>query len=111
MREDLAWWIGRIALLVLFTNAGCGGSAEYVCKRDQITGSEQCQRETNSPGEAAATAGAAAGAWAVVGCTVNGCPAPYRCNTKTKQCESAFCTRDADCGLGFACDVALSRCR
>lgn len=103
-----AWFV---ALLMLSASAlaGCDPGTEQ-CRRDPITGSQQCQTSGGDYGEAAVTAGVAAGTWGVVGCTVNGCELPYRCNEKTKQCEPLHCKSDADCS-GYGCDVDEGRCR
>ncbi|HEX7478634.1 MAG TPA: hypothetical protein VF331_12560 [Polyangiales bacterium] len=98
------------ALLLASFLAACGGSTQLVCKRDMITGSDRCQPVSNSGGQAAATAGVAAGAWGIGGCTVNGCTQPYRCNSKTKQCEPLHCTKRADCN-GYDCDLDRGTCR
>ena len=89
--------------------AGCAGGQE-VCRRDAVTGNENCQLVSDDPREAAATAGAATAAWGVVGCTVNNCQPPWRCNEKTKQCEATSCQKDGDCN-GFSCDTEHGTCR
>ncbi|HEX2678350.1 MAG TPA: hypothetical protein VHM19_16975 [Polyangiales bacterium] len=98
-------------LLLLPLMAACAGGSQVVCRRDPITGGEQCGPTSNNYGEAAVGAGAAATTWAVVGCTVNGCPAPDRCNETTKQCEATLCHSDKECGAGFHCDIVSTRCR
>jgi hypothetical protein len=90
--------------------AACASGPE-VCRRDVITGTQRCETTGGGDyGEAAVTAGAATGAWVAVGCTVNGCELPYRCNEKTKQCEPLQCTSNSDCA-GYGCDQSSGRCR
>jgi hypothetical protein len=101
---------GASLVLVLGLCLGACASGPELCRRDPITGSKQCQPSGDNYGEAAATAGIASGAWAVAGCTVNGCELPYRCNEKTKQCEPLQCTSNADCA-GYGCDIAQGHCR
>lgn len=101
--------VGTLASALLLTSACAGG--QTVCRRDPITGSEQCQNVGSDYGEAAVTGGAAAASWAAVGCTVNGCTPPSFCNERTKQCESTPCGDDDDCGKGFTCDTTAHRCR
>lgn len=98
-----------IVLIVAFVFSGCATGPE-VCKRDAITGSEQCQTTSGNYGEAAATAGIATGSWAAVGCTVNGCEPPYTCNADSKQCVPMHCKSDVDC-KGYNCDMESERCR
>src|SRR4051812_6243918 len=100
-----------LGLLVLSSCLYACATSGNVCRRDPITGTEQCAPESNNYGEAAVGAGAAAGAWVAVGCTLNGCQAPDRCNPKTKLCESTHCTQDSDCGPAFHCDAASNRCQ
>lgn len=95
-------------LIVLFS--ACAGGSQFACRKDVITGNEQCQPVSRSPTEAAVGAGAAAASWAVVGCTLNGCPPPDRCNPQTKLCETTSCHSDRDCGAGFHCDASSSHC-
>jgi hypothetical protein len=83
-----------------------------VCKKDQITGSPRCQSSSGDPGEAVGTAAAAAGAWAVAGCTVNGCEPPFRCNEKTKMCERIRCGEgQGACPPAYICDPEDLVCR
>jgi len=96
--------LGSCALLM-----SCG-TGQLACKRDPITGSEQCQETSGSYGEAAVAAGAATGGWAAVGCTVNGCTMPYRCNTKTKQCEPIRCAEGHSCPPAYTCNMDKNRC-
>jgi hypothetical protein len=91
--------------------AGCAGSSDVICKRDPITGSEMCQSVSDSYGEAAVGAGAAAVTWGVVGCTVNGCVPPYVCNGKTKMCELVHCSETTRCPAGTVCNVSEGVCR
>ena len=113
MRMTIERCLPRSAFMLAFVLmlAGCAGGSEFACRRDPITGSEQCAPVSNAPAEAAVAGGAAAVAWGVVGCTVNGCPAPDRCNERTKQCEPTTCRADKDCVVGFHCDTDSSHCR
>jgi hypothetical protein len=99
--------VAALATLLL----ACGGSMQYPCKRDSITGSEQCQPVGHNYGQAAALGGTAAGTWAVLGCTVNGCTPPDYCNSKTKLCESPRCKTDHDCPAAYHCDSEHALCR
>ena len=91
--------------------ASCA-SGPRVCQKDPITGSEtRCAATSGDPGEAAVTAGIAAGAWGVAGCTINGCEPPYRCNTETKQCERIHCDESkSSCPRGYTCDPVRHVC-
>lgn len=60
---------------------------------------------------AAILAGTAAASWAVVGCKVNGCLLPFRCNEVTKQCERVKCSERQSCPQGWQCDSARGDCR
>ena len=95
--------------LALFL-AACGGETTMPCKKDPITGSEQCGLATSSGGEAAVAAGAAAASWAVVGCTVNGCLGAYTCNPKTKLCDPLDCDENKPCPAPYQCNLAIDRC-
>lgn len=97
--------------LVIIGLAPACATGTTVCKRDTITGSEQCQDASDNYGAAAATGAAAGAAWAVVGCTVNGCAPPSYCNTRTKQCEVRRCTDDGECDAGFHCDTTAHSCQ
>jgi len=88
----------------------CAGGSELACKKDPITGSDQCYGTSNSGGEAAVAAGVAAASWAVVGCTVNGCVGPYRCNEKTKMCEPIACSENNACPPAYNCNLTRGRC-
>jgi hypothetical protein len=94
----------------LLALAGCGGDSSLQCKKDPITGSEQCHRTTSSGGEAAVMAGAAAAGWGIAGCTVNGCLGAYRCNEKTKMCEALSCDENAPCPAPYECNLDSHRC-
>jgi len=98
------------AVSVLAVCACASGSA---CRKDQITGAQQCQPASGSYGEAAGTAVVAAGAWGAVGCTVNGCEPPFRCNGKTKLCERIRCEEGltSACPPGYLCDPEDRVCR
>ena len=91
----------------------CATGSEQ-CRRDPVTGSEQCSMVSDSPGEAAATAAASAATWGVVGCTVNGCQPPFTCNAKTKLCERIRChesTGTGACPPGYSCDPVKDVCK
>jgi hypothetical protein len=66
---------------------------------------------STSATNAAILAGAAAASWAVVGCKVNGCLLPFRCNEVTKQCERAKCSERQSCPHGWECDSERGDCR
>ena len=90
--------------------AGCASSQG--CRRNQITGAQDCQPASGDVGEAVGTAAVATAAWAAVGCTVNGCEAPYRCNGETKMCERIRCDEGGgSCPPGYACDLEDHVCR
>jgi hypothetical protein len=89
--------------------AACG--SQEVCRRDPVTGWENCQTSGSDYGEAAGTAVAAAAAWAAVGCTVNGCAPPSRCNPQTKLCEALRCSRESPCPGGYDCEPEQGVCR
>ena len=91
--------------------ASCA-SGPRVCQKDPVSGSEnQCAQTSGDPGEAAVTAGIAAGAWGVAGCTINGCEPPYRCNTESKQCERIRCDENkSSCPAGYTCDPVRHVC-
>jgi hypothetical protein len=103
----------RPALVALCLLACACMSGPTYCKRDPITGSESsCGRTSNSPVEAAATAAAAGAAWAAVGCTVNGCSPPFRCNPDTKMCERIPCQEGGNnCPPAYSCDPDDHVCR
>lgn len=89
-----------------------GCASGEACKRDPITGMEQCQLASGSYGEAIGTAAAAAAATAAVGCTVNGCEPPFRCNSDTKLCERIRCTEGkASCPPAYTCDPEQGVCK
>jgi hypothetical protein len=90
--------------------AGCATGSE-VCRRDPATGAERCSTVSGNYGEAAVTATAAAASWAVVGCDVNGCEPPYRCNPETKLCERIRCGEGVgSCPAGYTCDPVKGVC-
>lgn len=98
------------AALLLALAAACATGKE-VCKRDMVTGSEQCSRVSGDTGEAVATATAAAASWGAVGCTVNGCQPPYTCNPDSKMCERMRCGEQAgSCPPGFKCNPVKNVC-
>jgi hypothetical protein len=87
-------------------------TGQAACKKDPVTGSEQCQPASGNYGEAAVTAGAAVGGWAVAGCTINGCEPPYRCNPDTKMCERIACGEGKrSCPPGYVCDESDGLCK
>jgi hypothetical protein len=93
-----------LCALALVCFAGCA-TGPTMCQKDPTSGSEQCSATSSDPGEAAATAAFAAGAWGVAGCTVNGCLPPYRCNAESKQCERIRCDENkSSCPAGYVCD-------
>jgi len=99
-----------VALWLWLCAAACGGDTTMPCKKDPITGSEQCGLASSSGGDAAIMAGAAAASWAVVGCTVNGCLGAYTCNPKTKQCEPLVCDENKPCPAPYECNLPIHRC-
>jgi hypothetical protein len=100
--------VGAAACLGLA--AGCATGQE-ACRRDPVTGAEQCAVVGSDPGQAAATAAAAAASWGAVGCTVNGCQAPFRCNPESKLCERMRCSEDVGgCPPGFSCNPNKNVC-
>ena len=102
----------RAGLGVLFGLLSACASGPEACRHDVITGADQCEPASGSYAEAAGTAAVAAGAWAIAGCTVNGCEAPFVCNTKTKLCERTSCGEGkGSCPPGYACDPKDSLCR
>ena len=92
------------------SSVSCSGDSTLQCKKDAITGSEQCYRVSDSGGEAAVMAGAATAGWAVAGCTVNGCLGAFRCNEKTKQCEPLHCEENQTCPPPYECNLDIHRC-
>lgn len=71
----------------------------------------QCAMSSSSPGHAVGVTAAAAGVYAVTGCTVNGCLLPDRCNPKTKRCEPTRCSESQSCPAGYNCDLKTMLCR
>ena len=98
-----------LSVISLLGIAHCGGN-QMVCKPDELTGVERCEHTSDSMGNAAVAAGAAAATWAVVGCTVNGCAPPTQCNTKTKQCEPIPCDGPSACPTGYECAEDTHTC-
>ena len=83
-----------------------------VCQRDMITGREECDLASSNAGEAIGTAVAAGAAWGVAGCTVNGCPPPFRCSAGGRVCERTPCGEaHGACPAGYACDPEELVCR
>jgi hypothetical protein len=101
----------RIAIgLGLFLAGGCATGA--ACTRDPITGQSRCQQASGSYVEAAGTAVAAVAAWGVVGCTVNDCEPPFRCNRDTKLCERIRCSEGRNsCPPAYNCDPVDQVCK
>lgn len=93
----------------------CGGAQTPGCNGsdDPVYGGRRTGAcfASSSPVDAVVTAGAAAAAWAVVGCTVNGCTPPYRCNTQTKLCEAIHCDENESCPPAYECDLIEHRCK
>ena len=101
----------RYLLACLSLISACATGQE-VCRRDMVTGSEQCNRVSGDTGEAAATAAAAAASWGAVGCTVNGCQPPFTCNPVTKLCERMRCGEAAGfCPVGYNCHPVENVCK
>jgi hypothetical protein len=88
--------------------ASCTSSMECERSRDPME-SEHCVA-TGGEGEAAITAVAAVGTWAVVGCRVNGCSVGWTCDDESGMCERARCTEGMSCPPGFQCDHIEGRC-
>jgi hypothetical protein len=105
------WALSRGLCACAVFAASCA-SGPRLCREDPVTGSEtQCAATSGDPAEAAVTAGIAAGAWGVVGCTVNGCEPPYRCNHESKQCERIRCDEnESSCPPGYMCDPIKHVC-
>lgn len=97
--------------IILGFVVGCAGSTELHCPRDPATGMSQCAMSSSSPGHAVGVTAAAAGVYAVTGCTVNGCLLPDRCNPKTKRCEPTRCSESQSCPAGYNCDLKTMLCR
>lgn len=92
--------------------AGGGCATGVACRTDPVTGSERCQPTSGSYGNAVATVGIAAASWALVGCSVNGCEPPFRCNAESKMCERIPCHEGKNvCPPGYSCDLEDHVCR
>jgi hypothetical protein len=103
-------WLAVAALSLTPWLTGCASG--QACRHDVVTGRDECQPASGNAGEAVGTAVAAGAAFAVVGCTVNGCEPPYRCNGKTKLCERIACGEGkSSCPAGYACDPEDNRCK
>jgi hypothetical protein len=99
-----------VTCAALLLGAACASGE--ACKRDPITGSERCQPASGNAGEAIGTVAAAGAAWAAVGCTVNDCEPPFRCNPDSKMCERIHCEEGKQvCPSGYACDPEEHVCR
>jgi hypothetical protein len=110
-RRMRAWAPAWMLLLTLVPMLASCASGE-LCKRDAITGTEQCQPASSSGGEAIGTAVAAGAAWGVVGCKVNGCPPPFRCSADGRVCERIACAEGRGaCPAGYQCDPEDQRCK
>ena len=97
-----------LACLALVAACATGQEA---CRRDPITGSEQCATVGSDTGQAVGTAAAAAATWGAVGCTVNGCQPPFRCNPDSKMCERMRCGEQAGgCPPGYSCNAVKNVC-
>jgi len=107
-----AAWVELVGLVGLMLLAlSCTSSGNIVCRPDPITGSQFCQTAGNDVAGAVITASAAAGVYAVTGCTINGCLLPDRCNTTTKRCEPLGCSETRDCPNGYSCNLSTHICR
>jgi hypothetical protein len=103
-------WIGCTLVVAVATLGACASGES--CSRDQITGMTRCQPSSGDTGEAIGTAVAATAAWAAVGCTVNDCEPPLRCNENTKMCERIRCDEGSNvCPPAYACDPVDHVCR
>jgi hypothetical protein len=103
---------GRFALALFAALLGACATGPQVCRKDPITGSERCQASSGNAGEAAGTVVGAAAAWGVVGCKVNGCEPPFRCNAGTKMCERTPCGEgQGSCPPAYHCDLDDNVCR
>ncbi len=103
--------VTRTALGAALFLAACA-TGNSACRRDPITGQESCQPASGNYGEAAVTAIAAGAAWGAVGCTVNDCEPPFRCNQETKFCERIRCGEgDSRCPPAYTCDPVDHVCR
>jgi len=105
--------IAAVALLAV-PLASCGGAQSVSCNQNDMTRtgpSYQGCFVSNDPVDAVVAAGFAAAAWAVVGCTVNGCMPPYRCNPQTKLCESIDCDESSHCPAAYECNLVTHECQ
>lgn len=100
-------WTG----VLLVSTTGCFTHGTIACRTDPITGSQQCQLVGGSSLGGLFTVLAAAAAYAVVGCTLNGCPLPDVCNPNTKRCETSRCSETRTCPNGYRCDLSTKLCR
>jgi len=95
---------GLLTLAVAGCASGmqCGPSSDPQWRNECVA--------TGGPVEAAGTAAAAGAAWAVEGCTVNGCNMPYTCNEDTGYCERLTCGEGESCPSPYECDLVRGRC-
>lgn len=102
--------VASVAIVGALALAAGGCASGMQCQRSsEPDRSEECVA-TGGSGEAAGTAIAAAGAWAVTGCRVNGCNLPYTCNQDTGMCERISCAEGQSCPPGYHCDPDDERC-
>jgi hypothetical protein len=95
--------------LLAYPQACASGEA---CQRDPITGADRCQPASSSYAEAVGTAAAATAAFGAVGCTLNDCEPPFRCNQKTKLCERIRCGEGkGTCPPAYTCDLQQGVCK
>lgn len=93
--------------------SACGGAQQGDCYATAGDGTQQRTGgcfQSNSAADALVAVGVAATATAVVGCTVNGCLPPYRCNEATKLCEMIHCDENEPCPAAYTCDLETHRC-
>lgn len=108
-RSNVSFWMGFAAIGQLLCACATGSQA---CTHNAVTGEDDCNASSGDYGEAIGTAAVAAGSWAVVGCTVNGCEAPFRCNGKTKMCERISCGEgQGSCPPAYNCDPKDNLCK
>lgn len=106
--------IGVSVLMFATTGPGCGGAQTGTCNPNDMSNAGQSSGacfSSDSPVDAVVAAGAAAAATAVVGCTVNGCLPPYRCNGETKLCEPVYCDERNECPSAYECNLATHECQ
>jgi hypothetical protein len=99
-----------VALGCSLTALACSGNAQNVCRRDPISGVQNCGDVGGGYEEAAIVGGTAAVLWAAKGCTINGCEPPFVCSA-AKLCERLACGETSDCPPGYMCSASDQRCR